>query len=62
MADEKFPVPASLKDAWVNSMEQYNEMYDRSINDADNFWAEKAEEYLTWFKKWDKVQNRLAKR
>ena len=57
MADEKFPVPASLKDAWVNSMEQYNEMYDRSINDADNFWAEKAEEYLTWFKKWDKVQN-----
>jgi len=57
VADEKFPVPASLKDAWVNSMEQYNEMYDRSINDADNFWAEKAEEYLTWFKKWDKVQN-----
>ncbi|NLT35706.1 MAG: acetate--CoA ligase [Gaiellales bacterium] len=57
MADEKFPVPASMKDAWVNSMEQYQEMYDRSINDADNFWAEKAEEYLTWFKKWDKVQN-----
>jgi len=46
-----------MKDAWVNSMEQYQEMYDRSINDADNFWAEKAEEYLTWFKKWDKVQN-----
>ena len=46
-----------MKDAWVNSMEQYEEMYDRSINDADNFWAEKAEEYVTWFKKWDKVQD-----
>ena len=60
MADEKlvFPVPENLKKtAWINSVEQYEAMYDRSMNDADAFWAEAAEEYLTWFKKWDKVQD-----
>ena len=60
MADEKlvFPVPENLKKtAWVNSEEQYKEMYDRSLNDADNFWAEAADEYLKWTKKWDKVQD-----
>jgi acetyl-CoA synthetase len=60
VADEKlvFPVPENLKKtAWVNSEEQYKEMYDRSLNDADNFWAEAADEYLKWTKKWDKVQD-----
>jgi len=42
--------------AHIKSMEQYQEMYDRSINDPDGFWAEQAER-LTWFKKWDKVSN-----
>jgi acetyl-CoA synthetase len=37
-------------------MEQYQEMYDRSVNDEDGFWAEQAER-LTWFKKWDTVAN-----
>ncbi|NLE75073.1 MAG: acetate--CoA ligase [Actinobacteria bacterium] len=60
MADEKlvFPVPENLKKtAWINSEEQYNEMYKRSVEDADNFWAEMADELLIWNKKWDKVQN-----
>jgi acetyl-CoA synthetase len=39
------------------SNEKYLAMYDRSINDADNFWAEQADEFVTWFKKWDKVQD-----
>ncbi|CCQ91644.1 Acetyl-coenzyme A synthetase [Nitrospina gracilis 3/211] len=47
--------PESLsKKAWVQSMEQYREMYDRSINDPEGFWAEQAEEFF-WYKKWDKV-------
>ncbi|MGP0629596.1 acetate--CoA ligase [Nitrospina sp. 32_T5] len=47
--------PESLsKQAWVQSMEQYKEMYDRSINDPEGFWAEQAEEFV-WYKKWDKV-------
>ena len=42
--------------AHIKSMEQYQEMYDRSVNDPDAFWAEQAER-LTWFKKWDRVAN-----
>src|SRR5512139_204668 len=57
--DEKiFDVPAEFrKTAWVSSMEQYQEMYRRSLEDADAFWAEEAEKRLHWFKKWDYVQN-----
>ncbi len=42
--------------AWIKSMDQYKEMYDRSINDPEGFWAEEAEKF-TWFKKWDKVRD-----
>jgi acetyl-CoA synthetase len=31
-------------------------MYRRSIEDPDGFWAEQAEEFISWSKKWDKVQ------
>ena len=46
-----FPPPADLqKDAHISSLEQYQEMYDRSINDPDGFWLEQAKEMLVWFK------------
>ncbi|MDZ4170365.1 MAG: acetate--CoA ligase [Coriobacteriia bacterium] len=41
--------------AWIKSMDEYQEMYDRSVNDPEGFWAEMAEEYLHWEKKWDTV-------
>ncbi len=43
------------KKAYINSPEQYEEMYRRSIEDSDAFWAEMADEYVTWYKKWDFV-------
>ncbi|RKY23265.1 MAG: acetyl-coenzyme A synthetase, partial [Planctomycetota bacterium] len=53
----KFPPPASFTEkAHIKSIEQYQEMYDRSIKDPDGFWGEMAEN-LHWFKKWDKVQD-----
>jgi acetyl-CoA synthetase len=53
-----FDVPAEFRaNAWISSMEQYQEMYRRSIEDADAFWAEQAEQRLHWYKKWDRVQN-----
>jgi acetyl-CoA synthetase len=57
--DEKiFDVPAEFrKTAWISSMEQYEDMYRRSLDDADAFWGEEAEKRLHWFKKWDYVQN-----
>ncbi len=57
MSDNKlYAVPEEIsKNAHINES-QYKEMYDRSINDADAFWSEQAEQFLTWFSKWDKVQ------
>ncbi|MHB0980595.1 MAG: acetate--CoA ligase [Thermoleophilia bacterium] len=52
-----FDVPPSFQqNAWISSMEQYEAMYRRSLEDPDGFWAETAER-VTWFKKWDTVQN-----
>jgi acetyl-CoA synthetase len=45
-----FPPPKSVKaNAYINSMEQYEKMWDQSINDPDAFWLEQAKS-LTWFK------------
>ena len=41
--------------AHINN-DQYLEMYDRSINDSDGFWAEQAEKMIDWFSPWEKVQ------
>jgi acetyl-CoA synthetase len=46
-----FPPPSQLSaDAYIQTMEQYQEMYDRSISDPDGFWLEQAD-ILHWFKK-----------
>ncbi len=36
---------------------QYFAMYRESLENADGFWAEQAEKFLTWFKPWHTVQN-----
>tara|TARA_B100000586_G_scaffold149110_1_gene108293 strand:- start:129 stop:2066 length:1938 start_codon:yes stop_codon:yes gene_type:complete len=43
------------KHAFIDA-DKYQEMYKRSIDKSDIFWEEQAEEFLTWFSKWDKVQ------
>ena len=43
------------KIAYISSKEEYDDLYRRSIEDADNFWAEQAREYLSWYKEWDSV-------
>jgi acetyl-CoA synthetase len=49
------PTEEMKKVAHISSMEQYGEMYKRSVEDPEGFWAEVAEKNITWFKKWDKV-------
>jgi acetyl-CoA synthetase len=45
-----FPPPENIqKNAYVSSMKQYQQTWDRSINDSDRFWLEQAKT-LTWFK------------
>ena len=41
--------------AHINSFEQYEQMYQRSINDPDGFWGEVADTFV-WNQKWDKVR------
>ena len=46
-----FPPSAAVKaKAYISSLEQYQEMYDRSVDDPDGFWLEQAE-MLEWFRK-----------
>jgi acetyl-CoA synthetase len=44
----------SVGGAYVASMDQYREMYERSIRDPEGFWGEVARE-LDWFREWDRV-------
>ena len=54
--DRVFNPPQRVVDkAYIKSLDEYQEMYDRSINDPEGFWAERAERFH-WFKKWDKVR------
>ncbi|MDA0691140.1 MAG: acetate--CoA ligase [Nitrospinae bacterium] len=50
------PSKAVSDAAFFQNMDQYKEMYQRSIDDPDAFWAEEAEKFF-WFKKWDQVRN-----
>ena len=52
-----YPVPGSMKKVAHINNEQYLEMYQKSISDPDEFWAEQADKFLIWFKRWDKVQS-----
>ena len=50
-----FPPPEEFaRKAHIQSLEQYEAMYKKSIEDPEAFWAEAAKE-LHWFKPWDKV-------
>ena len=40
--------------AYIKRMEDYRELYQRSLRDPDGFWGDLAE-HLDWYKKWDKV-------
>jgi len=57
MMEEKrvFKPPEELsKGAYIKSLDEYREVYQRSVDDPEGFWGEIAEQ-LDWYKKWDKV-------
>ncbi|MCD4798249.1 MAG: acetate--CoA ligase [Methanosarcinales archaeon] len=49
-----FPPREFQKKAAIKSFRQYKEIYKHSINDPQDFWAERARD-LHWFKKWENV-------
>ncbi len=56
MSDVKvYEVPADFAAQANVNADQYAQMYKRSVEDPEGFWAEQAENYLTWSKKWSKT-------
>jgi len=52
-----YPVPADAAARAHADNDTYLAMYQRSIEDPEKFWAEQANELVTWFKPWDTVMN-----
>ena len=51
-----FPPPKEISEkAYIKSMDEYEALYKRSIEDPEGFWAEIAEQNISWYKKWDKI-------
>ncbi|SFV57701.1 Acetyl-coenzyme A synthetase [hydrothermal vent metagenome] len=53
---KSYPVHQSFREPLIKE-QQYKEMYQNSIENSDEFWAEQAEKILTWDKKWQTVEN-----
>ncbi len=52
---EMYQPPQGASDrAWFKNMEEYQDLYERSVNEPEKYWAEIAETF-TWMKKWDQV-------
>jgi len=58
LLDEQRSFPPSeefSRKAHIKSMAEYEEIYRRSVEDPEGFWAKAAGENISWFKKWDRV-------
>ena len=50
------PITDFSSRAYIKNMYEYKKMYEESIKDPDNFWSKLATEQISWYKKWNKVQ------
>ena len=51
-----FPPPAEFsQNAHIQSLEQYNQLYEKAKADPAGFWAELAKQELHWFQPWEAV-------
>lgn len=57
MSEKIYPVPSAAATHSHADNDKYLQMYQRSIDDPEGFWAEQASALITWFKPWDKVMN-----
>ncbi len=56
MSEEKiYPVPESFAARAHINQDRYWDMYQRSVDNPEGFWAEQAEQFVTWYKPWNKV-------
>ncbi|MBE0437101.1 MAG: acetate--CoA ligase, partial [Methylomicrobium sp.] len=52
-----YPVDPKLSAQAHITTERYETLYRQSIDEPESFWAEQAEQFLDWFKPWDKVMD-----
>jgi len=50
----KYPIMQSNRKPLLDAQE-YESMYEQSMSSPDEFWANQAEQFISWDKKWDKV-------
>lgn len=56
MSEEKvYPINAQAATRTYVTHEQYLAMYDASLNDAEKFWTEQANQFISWKKPWSKL-------
>ena len=51
------PVPDFMLDRCYIGHDQYNAMYDRSIDDPEGFWSEQADKFIDWYEKWHTIRD-----
>ena len=49
---QAYPVPKETENRAHIRNDQYLAMYDASINRSEEFWSQKADEFITWYKPW----------
>ena len=52
---ETHPVPRDFQRKCFIDADTYQDMYRRSVEDSDAFWAEQAEQHLDWYDPWHTV-------
>jgi acetyl-CoA synthetase len=57
MSDKIYDVPADFAAKAHIDAATYKKMYQRSVDDPEGFWAEQADKFVSWYKKWDKVMD-----
>ena len=49
------PPTEGSEHAWIKDMAQYRSVYTRSMEDLEGYWAERAEELVSWYSPWHSV-------
>jgi acetyl-CoA synthetase len=58
MSDDKiYEVDSAVAENANANSEKYLEMYQQSVTDPESFWADQANEFVTWYKPWDNVMS-----
>ena len=49
------PPTEGSQTAWIGNMDQYEGVYQRSMDDLEGYWAERADELVSWYSTWQTV-------